>query len=116
MRNIRRSFSTTVPVTIAALGSFGVVVGAAAPAQGTEPTCGGLGDIAVHGQHVVGDYVIGEAGIGSGLEWPYAGLVGAAARDNKGAAVPGGPGIVLHPVAPGASFCTDSKSPGGHLP
>jgi hypothetical protein len=84
-------------------------------AASAGPTCSGLGGIANHGQHVVGDYVIGESGIGSGLTWPYAGQVGAAVAANGGAAVPGGPGPGYHfpnDVAPGASFCTDSHSGG----
>lgn len=83
-------------------------------------TCTGVGGIAVHGQHVVGDYVIGDAGLGSGLQWPkdYTGAVGKAVSANGGAAVPGGPGPGFHfpnGFAPGASFCTDSSSPGLHL-
>ncbi len=86
----------------------------ALPATATfahDPTCSGTLNIAVHGQHVVGDYVIG-GGISS---WPPNGLVGG----GGGAAVPGGPGPGSHfpnGVAPGASFCLDqSQSPGVHF-
>ena len=81
-----------------------------------EPTCGGLGGIQNHGQHVVGDYVTGLGGIGGGLDWPPAGQVGG----GGGAALPGGPGAhghLLSGVAPGASFClAQSQAPGFHLP
>ena len=77
------------------------------------PTCSGTLGIAVHGQHIVGDYVAGEH-----VTWPPAGQVGRA-TGGEGAAVPGGPGPGFHfphGFAPGASFCLDqSKSPGVHL-
>lgn len=100
-------------------GAFAIAAVAAtastAFAAGT-PTCGGLdlhGDgnvLAVHGHHVVRDYVTGEAT----MTWPPSGQVDA----SGGAAEPGGPshhflredGIF---VAPGASFCvSQAKSPG----
>jgi hypothetical protein len=87
------------------------VRGAAASAVGIE----------VHGQHVVGDYVMGGGhGLGSDLQWPedYRGMVGEMVRENGGAALPGGPGPGFHfpnGFAPGASFCTDSASPGTHV-
>lgn len=66
----------------------------------------------MHGQHVVGDYVTGEAG-----GRPPAGTVGSTVG-GSGATVPGGPGPGFHfpnGVAPGASFCLDqSRSPGAH--
>jgi hypothetical protein len=79
-----------------------------------EPTCAGTLDIAVHGQHIVGDYV---AGVGSAnLGWPPTGVGDAIA--GEGASVPGGPGPGFHfpnGFAPGASFClTQSNSPGAH--
>ncbi|HEU0236468.1 MAG TPA: hypothetical protein VFR14_08520 [Candidatus Limnocylindrales bacterium] len=84
-------------------------------ASAHEPTCSDVGflGIEVHGQHVVRDYVMG-----GGLEsWPpKGGVVGAATAG--GAALPGGPGPAFHfanGVAPGASFCTNSNSPGAHL-
>ena len=56
------------------------------------PTCSHLPNFRVHGQHVIRDYVLtGEPG----------------AR--------GGPSHPTLPFAPGASFCTDSNSPGVHL-
>ena len=88
---------------------------AAAPAMASEPTCSDVLDIAVHGQHIVGDYV---TGIGHGeLDWPPAGSVGEAIA-GEGAGLPGGPGPGFHfpnEVAPGASFCnSQSQSPGSH--
>jgi hypothetical protein len=106
----------SIALFAAAAGTF--LVGTNGPASAHEPTCGGLGGIAVHGQHVVGDYVIGGSGLGSGLEWPYNGLVGETVSANGGAAVPGGPGPGFHfpnGFAPGASFCTGSNSPGVHV-
>ena len=80
-------------------------------------TCAGLGGIEVHAQHVIGDYVTGLGGIGGGLDWPPAGQVGAAVKENGGAAVPGGPGPGFHftvpGLAPGASFCNAQAHPNG---
>lgn len=99
-------------------GSAGLLLLAlvgAGSASAHDPTCSDVGflGIEVHGQHVVRDYVMG-----GGLEsWPpKGGVVGAATKG--GAALPGGPGPAFHfanGVAPGASFCTDSNSPGAHL-
>ena len=80
------------------------------------PTCSTTLGIAVHGQHIVGDYV---TGVGSGtLGWPPAGGVVGDATGGSGAAVPGGPGPGFHfpnGFAPGASFClSQSQSPGAH--
>lgn len=69
-----------------------------------------------HGYHIVADYVTGVGSEflgGPGIDWPPTGLNAAG-----GAALPGGPGPAFHfviGVAPGASFCTDSSSPGAHL-
>jgi hypothetical protein len=92
-------------------------MGGSAGAAPHEPTCSTTLGITVHGQHVVGDYV---TGLGhETLAWPPpAGVVGAAVAANGGAAVPGGPGPGFHfpnDFAPGASFCTGSRSPGRHL-
>lgn len=83
-----------------------------------EPTCADVGAlaIAVHGQHVIRDYVTGGALAG----WPPSGgAVGDAVR-GSGAALPGGPGPGFHfpnGFAPGASFCIPkSNSPGFHVP
>ncbi|MFP5333122.1 MAG: hypothetical protein ACLGHX_12295 [Acidimicrobiia bacterium] len=82
----------------------------AAQAAPTKATCSDVGflGIVVHGHHVVRDYVAGEP-----FEWPPAGQVDA----SGGAAIPGGSGRghLGAGVAPGASFCTDSNSPGVHL-
>jgi hypothetical protein len=99
----------------------GAVVAALALAFGggaaAEPTCSDFFGIAVHGQHIVGDYV---TGIGHDeLGWPPAGQVGAAVA-GEGPAVPGGPGPGFHfpnGFAPGASFCNpQSQAPGFHVP
>lgn len=75
----------------------------AATAMAHEPTCSDVEALGIenHGQHVTRDYVMGDADNAKG-----------------GALVPGGPGPGFHfpnGVAPGASFCTDSQSPGVHL-
>lgn len=80
------------------------------------PTCSDILDIEVHGQHVVGDYV---TGIGRDtLAWPpKKGVVGTTNSDG-GAVLPSGPGPRFHfpnGVAPGASLCTQSRSPGAHF-
>jgi ABC-type uncharacterized transport system permease subunit len=87
-----------------------------AGAAQAAPTCSGTLGIAVHGQHIVGDYV---SGIGhDALGWPPAGGVVGAAIGGTGATVPGGPGPGFHfpqGFAPGASFCLpQSQSPGTH--
>jgi len=88
-----------------------------APAGAARPTCSGTLGIAVHGQHIVGDYV---TGVGAGaLGWPPSGGVVGQTVAGSGAAIPGGPGPGFHfpnGFAPGASFCLDqSQSPGTHL-
>ena len=86
-------------------------------AQG-DPTCSELG-IAVHGQHIVGDYVTGLGAVFPPHEldfWPPAGVVGAAVKENGGAAIPGGPGPGFHfgeGLPPGASFCVEQAHPNG---
>ena len=81
-------------------------------AQAHDSTCSSTLGIDVHGQHVVRDYVMGAGS----LEWPPSGV--GEAIGGEGAATPGGPGPGFHfpnGFAPGASFCTGSKSPGIHL-
>jgi hypothetical protein len=100
-----------LPATVAAAIAL-IGTGSAAAA----PTCSTTLGIAVHGQHVVGDYV---TGIGhENLSWPPSGGVVGDAVAGNGAAIPGGPGPGFHfpnGVAPGASFCLDqSQSPGVH--
>lgn len=101
-------------VVAAALLAGAVLTGLAGGAEAAEPTCADTLGLAVHGQHIVGDYVTG-----SGVSWPPAGQVGAA-TGGQGAALPGGPGPAFHflvGAAPGASFCNpQSQSPGFHLP
>jgi len=83
-------------------------------ASANEPTCSGTLDIAVHGQHIIGDYV---TGIGrANLDWPPSGQVIRDAVAGQGVAIRGGPRPGFHFVegfAPGASFCLDqSQAPG----
>jgi hypothetical protein len=96
-----------VATALLGLGANGV--GAA------EPTCASTLGIAVHGQHIVGDYV---TGIGrANIDWPPKGGVVGDAVAGQGAVIPGGPGPGFHFIegfAPGASFCNDSNSPGLH--
>jgi hypothetical protein len=106
----------TIGVVAAAAAASVVAMAAPAAAAPGAPTCSTTLGISVHGQHVVGDYV---TGIGhDALGWPApGGVVGAAVSANRGAVVPGGPGPGYHfryGVAPGASFCTASRSPGVH--
>jgi hypothetical protein len=99
-----------------AAASAALAIALAAPVAAHEPTCvdfGALG-IVVHGQHVVRDYVIGDAVSG----WPIQGGAGQYLA-GQGAAVPGGPGPGFHFLngfAPGASFCNEqSQAPGAHF-
>jgi len=101
---------------IAAVALLAVLVLLVPRAVSAEPTCSTTLDIAVHGQHVVGDYV---TGIGhENLTWPPSGGVVGEAVAGEGAAIPGGPGPGFHfpnGFAPGASFClAQSQSPGLH--
>lgn len=106
MNRMKRTMAVTL--TGAAMGLL-----PAAPAAAT-PTCSAQMGIAVHGEHVVSDYVVGEHGT-----WPPAGADIGAAVKGRGAAVPGGPGAHGHlpaEIAPGASFCvTQSQAPGFHF-
>jgi len=87
----------------------------AGPAAAHEATCSSSIGTDVHGQHVLGLYVVGgQLALDS---WPPTGGVGQYIA-GTGAALPGGPGPAFHFLngfAPGASFCTDSKSPGLHF-
>ncbi len=110
-------------LTAALLGAGGglllfaiFALGSASTASAGSPTCSSTLDVAVHGQHVVGDYV---TGIGRGeIDWPPSGGVVGEAVAGNGAAIPGGPGPGFHfpnGFAPGASFClSQSQSPGFH--
>jgi hypothetical protein len=106
-----------IPIrAISALGAAAAVM-APAVAGAAEPTCSTTLGIAVHGQHIVGDYV---TGIGhEALGWPPSGGVVGEAVGGSGAAIPGGPGPGFHfpnGFAPGASFCLlQSQAPGTHL-
>lgn len=101
-------------LAIAAAIAAAAAGGAGAQSTNATPTCSDILDIEVHGQHVIGDYV---TGIGhEDFEWhPDGSLIGETVSANGGVAVRGGPGPGFHfehGVAPGASFCTDSQSPG----
>lgn len=99
-----------------ALSAVAAAVLVAASPGAAGPTCSDVAalGIDVHGQHIIRDYVIGENGTLSA--WPPSGGVVGRAVAGSGAAVHGGPSPDAHdPFAPGASFCTDSKSPGVHV-
>ena len=85
---------------------------ASAQATDTSPTCADELGIAVHGQHVIGDYVTGITH--EEIGWPPDGSdVGSTIAANGGVVVPGGPGPGFHFIegyAPGASFCTGANS------
>lgn len=114
------SFKTTLTVRAVISAALVFALGGAAnalPPDNASPTCSDTLGIAVHGQHIVGDYV---TGIGmANLDWPPSDQnIGQLVSENGGAAVPGGPGPGFHfpnGIAPGASFCNDSQSPGTHL-
>lgn len=100
-----------LPLAFAAV----VLVLAPTPANAHgEGTCTGELGIDNHGEHVVGDYVLGA---GHGGDWPYTGA--GHTIGGEGAAMPGGPGPAFHfanGFAPGASFCNDqAKSKGLHF-
>lgn len=106
---MRRSARICAVATTSAAALLLLPGGTAAAA----PTCSTTLEIAVHGQHVIRDYVMGE----EALDWPPAGKVGRS-TGGQGAAVPGGPAAGGHAslVAPGASFCLEqSRSPGAHF-
>jgi hypothetical protein len=85
-------------------------------ASAAGPTCSTTLGVAVHGQHVVGDYV---TGVGrENLAWPPSGGIVGEETGGDGVAIAGGPGPGFHfpnGFAPGASFCLlQSQSPGFH--
>jgi hypothetical protein len=104
---------------LAALIGSSALAATAGPASAAQhsPTCSDTLGITVHGQHIVADYVMGVGHMN--LDWPPSGgVVGETVSDNGGVTIAGGPGPGFHfpnGFAPGASFCTDSASPGTHL-
>lgn len=95
----------------AAALAFAVAMLAATPAGASGPTCSdfGGGIWENHGQHIVGDYVVG-----GGVEWPPAGA-GKSVGEQGGAAMPGASGIHQHgpepgTFQPGASFCVENAN------
>ena len=88
----------------------------AAPVAAHDATCSESIGSEVHGEHVLGLYVVGGSlNLGT---WPPSGGVGQYIA-GEGAALPGGPGPTFHMLngfAPGASFCNlQSQSPGQHF-
>lgn len=114
---MRRRVTQVLLCASALVASFSMLAGTAGATGAATPTCSVILGINVHGQHVVGDYVTGTGH--ADLGWPPSGaVVGQTVASNGGAAVPGGPEPGFHfpnGFAPGASFCTGSKSPGAHL-
>ena len=105
-------------IVMAVVMALTLTTASVALAQGS-PTCVSTidfvfgDDVANHGQHVVGDYAHG--GGHNALGWPPS----SESNARGGAVLPGGPaagpgGHFDGGVAPGASFCTDSQSPGAH--
>ncbi len=103
-----------VLLVMGALQLMAAGAASAAPPAQASPTCSTTLGVAVHGQHIVADYVMGMDHTTSG--WPI-GHVGDAIA-GKGAVVPGGPGPGFHfpnGFSPGASFCLEqSNAPGAH--
>ena len=96
--------------------TFGLTLGGSSPAFAADPTCSATLGVAVHGQHIIGDYLTGEGR--ANLPWPPSGSDVGAALAGTGPAIVGGPGPGFHFVegfAAGASFCnSQSQSPGFH--
>jgi hypothetical protein len=103
---------------VAAVAALALLTIPTAGSAEEGPTCSDTLGIAVHGEHVIGDYVTG-SGTGSDEGFPPDGsYIGEILAENGGADIPGGPGPGFHfpeGIAPGASFCNDSRSPGQHL-
>jgi hypothetical protein len=105
--------ATMPKIIVGAVLALTTVVVIGPPAGAADPTCVEFfdghvaGNIANHGQHIIG-YV---AGTGHDGDWPPSGEVGQVISENGGALVPGTPGILKHGASPGASFCNDSNSP-----
>jgi len=101
-------------ITVAAATAT-LVLTLAAPVAAHDANCSESIGSEVHGQHVLGLYVVG--GSLNLASWPPTGGVGQYIAGD-GAALPGGPGPTFHMAngfAPGASFCnTQSNSPGLH--
>jgi len=108
--------TTAARALMASAVAGGLALVGSGTAAAAEPICSGTLGIAVHGQHVGGDYV---TRLGGGtLGWrPDPGVVGGAVA-GSGAVTPGGPGPGFHfpsGFAPGASFClSQSQAPGTH--
>ncbi len=102
-------------ILVAGALTLSALVAPAAVSAG-EPTCSDTLGITVHGQHIVGMYVVDMEQLFLPY-WPPKGGVGQYIA-GEGASLPGGPGPGFHfpnGFAPGASFCNDSNSPGAHL-
>ena len=98
-------------IILGAAVALATVAATGVPASAGEPMCVEFfgGNLANHGQHILGDYV---TGIGHEGVWPMpAGQVGTTVSENGGALLPGQSGIMKHGASPGASFCNGSNSP-----
>lgn len=103
--------SRTRAVTAVVVAGLTVGLGATTAGAAGSPTCSDVLDIAVHGEHVVADYVMGDGH--DVVEWQPAGVVGSAVA-GSGAAIHGGPKHEGLPgVGPGASFCIERAHTGG---
>ena len=104
-------------VVVAAVIAAMLVLGLAPAAMAGEPTCAGLGETGWenHGTHIIEQYIIdGDFDALTGN--PSDELGGGQVDSTKVVANAGkaGKGHLAAGVAPGASFCTDSESPGAH--
>ena len=91
-----------VAVAVALAMIVAIVLYSTATAQAARCTdfAGGWNN---HGQHVIGNYVLGED-IGTDIGWPPTDV--GQAIGGSGAAAPGAPGSEGHrAIGPGASFC-----------
>jgi hypothetical protein len=113
MRTVTMRAARLLAAGVAALAL--VLVASIDPASAAgSPTCSETLGIAVHGQHIIGDYI---TGIGHDtLTWPPSGQVGEVVGGSGGPVVRGGPGPGFHfpnGFPPGASFCL-SQAQSGH--
>lgn len=106
---------TSIRLLVATAATAGLALVGGGSATAADPTCSSTLDVAVHGQHIIGDYLTGEGR--ANQAWPPSGSDVGAALAGTGPAIVGGPGPGFHFVegfAPGASFCNSSQSPGFH--
>lgn len=110
---MKRAITATITAFALAIATSATVL--AAPG---DPTCASVFGVAVHGQHIIGDYVIGPFGTSATLDWPPSGGAVGQAIAGEGVDTAGGPGPGFHfpgGFAAGASFCLPhAQSPGSH--